>query len=129
MTARFAEHPDAVAETVRLAERLRFDLTTELGYRYPQEDDADRTLAELCRARLADRYEGEGHRGAAEARLEGELGTIRRLDLSGFFLLPPSPARARPRGRGRGAGTGGGPRPAAARARAWLQASARSSVT
>ena len=36
MAARFAEHPEAVAETVRLAERLRFDLTTELGYRYPR---------------------------------------------------------------------------------------------
>ena len=29
------EHPDAVAETGRLAERLSFDLTRDLGYRYP----------------------------------------------------------------------------------------------
>ncbi|HEX3243659.1 MAG TPA: PHP domain-containing protein, partial [Solirubrobacterales bacterium] len=35
MARRFAEHPDAIAETLRLAERLRFDLTAELGYRYP----------------------------------------------------------------------------------------------
>ena len=35
MTARFADHPEAVAETARLAQRLRFDPTRELGYRYP----------------------------------------------------------------------------------------------
>ena len=55
MARRFAEHPEAVAETLRLAERLRFDLTAELGYRYPgaEDDGADRRLAEYCRARLA----------------------------------------------------------------------------
>jgi error-prone DNA polymerase len=36
MAERFAEHPDAVAETLRLAERLEFDLGRELGYRYPR---------------------------------------------------------------------------------------------
>ena len=35
MAARFPEHPEAVAETARLAERLRFDLGSDLGYRYP----------------------------------------------------------------------------------------------
>jgi len=89
MAARFAEHPEAVAETVRLAERLEFDLTQELGYRYPRAGDpgADRELAELCRARLAERYAGHRRRAEAEERLERELGTIRRLGLSGFFLL------------------------------------------
>ena len=87
MAARFAEHPEAVAETVRLAERLRFDLTTELGYRYPEEDTADRKLAELCRHRLADRYAGRDSKDEAEARLDQELATIRHLGLSGFFLL------------------------------------------
>jgi error-prone DNA polymerase len=87
MATRFAEHPGAVAETVRLAERLRFDLTTELGYRYPEEDDADFKLAELCRHRLIERYGGRERWGEAEARLDQELATIRHLNLSGFFLL------------------------------------------
>ncbi|HEY0316932.1 MAG TPA: error-prone DNA polymerase [Solirubrobacterales bacterium] len=87
MAARFVEHPDAVAETARLAERLRFDLTKELGYRFPEEDDADYKLGELCRSRLIERYAGENHWAAAETRLEEELATIRRLGLSGFFLL------------------------------------------
>jgi error-prone DNA polymerase len=87
MAARLAEHPEAVTETVRLAERLRFDLTNELGYRYPEEDEADHKLAELCRHRLLERYAGRPHWAAAEARLDGELATIRHLGLSGFFLL------------------------------------------
>ena len=121
MAARFAEHPEAVAETARLAERLRFDLTEELGYRYPGSEDAgaDRRLAELSRSLLAERYAASPDRPQAEARLESELATIRHLGLSGFFLLHrdllelarevaaevrgPGSARAvLPPGRGRG---------------------------
>jgi error-prone DNA polymerase len=87
MAERFVEHPGAVAESVRLADRLRFDLTTELGYRYPQEEDSDFTLTELCRVRLLEHYAGRPEWAAAERRLDEELATIRRLDLSGFFLL------------------------------------------
>ncbi len=88
---RFRDHPEAVAESVRLArERLRFDLTRDLGYSYPGAEDptADRRLAELCDARMEDRYPPSSPRRAeAERRLAEELGLIRRLRLSGFFLL------------------------------------------
>jgi error-prone DNA polymerase len=89
MAARFADHPEAVLETQRLAERLEFDLTRDLGYRYPgaEDLDADRTLAEICRARLEHRYSGTPERVEAERRLEEELRVIRSLGLSGFFLL------------------------------------------
>ncbi len=116
---RFRDHPEAVAESARLAERLRFDLTSDLGYSYPGAEDetADRCLAELCRARLTERYPSD--RGKAARRLEEELGLIRKLRLSGFFLLhqdmlelarevatevrgPDSARRLLPPGRGRG---------------------------
>jgi error-prone DNA polymerase len=87
MAARFAEHPKAVRETLHLAERLEFDLTTELGYRYPDTADGDLVLAELCRVRLTERYAGDPRWGDAETRLREELATIRHLGLSGFFLL------------------------------------------
>ncbi|MBB4664188.1 error-prone DNA polymerase [Conexibacter arvalis] len=92
MAARFAaDHPDAVAETARLADRLRFDLTQGLGYRYPGSEDetATRRLAELCGERLAERYAtvGAAHRAEARARLEQELRIIDKLGLAGFFLL------------------------------------------
>src|SRR5947209_3844851 len=82
MAGRFPEHPEAVAETARLAERLRFDLGSDLGYRYPgsEDEEAMRKLAELCQARLDERYRGAGSgREKAQARLEEELRIIERL--------------------------------------------------
>ncbi|HET8566333.1 MAG TPA: error-prone DNA polymerase [Solirubrobacterales bacterium] len=89
MAARFAEHPQAVAETGRLAERLRFDLTEQLGYRYPGSEDpqADAELARVCAHRLGERYAGNARLLEAQWRLEEELAIIRGLGLSGFFLL------------------------------------------
>jgi error-prone DNA polymerase len=121
MAGRFADHPEAVTETHRLAERLEFRLTRDLGYRYPgaEDSEADRTLTEICRVRLEHRYAGTPQRREAERRLEEELRVIRSLGLSGFFLLHfdllelarevaaevrgPDTARAMlPPGRGRG---------------------------
>ena len=121
MAERFRDHPEAVHESGRLADRLRFDVRQELGYRYPGAEDpeADRTLAELCRARIGERYAGRRALAEAGERLEEELRVIRALGLSGFFLLHrdllelarevaaevrgPSAARAvLPPGRGRG---------------------------
>ena len=122
MAARFPEHQEAVAETVELAGRLRFDLGCDLGYRYPGSDDEEalRKLAELCWARLEERYPpGSRFAEAANARLQEELRVIDALGLAGFFLLHrdllelarevavevrgPSSVRALlPPGRGRG---------------------------
>jgi error-prone DNA polymerase len=121
MAKRFAEHPAAVAETRELAERLAFDLTAELGYRYPGSEDpaADAKLRGACEARLAERYGGSKRRAEAAHRLDTELATIAKLGLAGFFLLHrdllelarevalevrgPASARAElPPGRGRG---------------------------
>ena len=122
MAARFADHPDAVAETARLADGLRFDLTSDLGYRYPgaEDDRADATLSAICHARFDDRYPpGHRLRDRAADRLASELGLIAQLGLSGFFVLHrdllelarevavevrgPDTARALlPPGRGRG---------------------------
>ena len=80
MAARFEDHPRAVAEAAALAERLRFDLTVDLGYRYPGSEDAEapRELAELCRARMDERYPpGNPHRARRRTRrLEEELRVI-----------------------------------------------------
>src|SRR4051794_30809554 len=122
MAARFEDHPRAVRETRALAERLTFDLTHDLGYRYPGSDDpeASRTLAGICAQRFEERYPpGSRHRDEARPRLEQELRVIDALGLPGFFLLHrdllelarevavevrgPDSARALlPPGRGRG---------------------------
>jgi error-prone DNA polymerase len=102
MASRFADHPDAVRQTLELSEHLTFDLTKDLGYRYPgaEDEDSSRRLAELCRVRLEERYGAGavdpygsdanppvGARAQAAARLEEELRVIERLGLAGFFLL------------------------------------------
>ncbi|MDQ2622110.1 MAG: PHP domain-containing protein, partial [Actinomycetota bacterium] len=121
MANRFDGYPEAVAESVAIAERLTFDLEKELGYRYPQSDDptADSALAELTKTRLVERYRGTPEETEAGQRLENELKIIRGLGLSGFFLLhhdllelarevavevrgPTSARSVLPPGRGRG---------------------------
>jgi error-prone DNA polymerase len=95
MASRFADHPQAVRETLELGEQLTFDLGKDLGYRYPGAEDGSsgRRLQELCGARLQERYgagapaRARAAAGEAQARLEQELRVIERLGLAGFFLL------------------------------------------
>ncbi len=89
MASRFADHPEAVAQTLALAERLTFNLDRDLGYRYPGAEDtgAERKLAELCAARLRERYAASAAHAEAQARLTQELNVIGKLGLAGFFLL------------------------------------------
>src|SRR5947208_10208315 len=49
MADRFPEDADAVARTAELAARLEFDLTHELGYRYPDFSDGFETAASQLR--------------------------------------------------------------------------------
>src|SRR2546426_2053471 len=125
---RFPEDPDAVARTAELAERLTFDLTEELGYRFPDFSDSPEPaivqLANVCDRAFVDRYP-RGHKLRREARhrLEDELKLIEELGLAGFFLLhwdvlelarecalevrgPDSPRQVLPPGRGRGSSVG-----------------------
>jgi error-prone DNA polymerase len=134
MLERFSFDRAAAERSGRLAERLTFDLTEELGYRYPDFSDGDepaiRQLAEICRAALDERYgpsdkvsQDSALRREAGRRLEDELGLIDQLGLAGFFLLHrevlelarevalevrgvDSPRRFLPPGRGRGSSVG-----------------------
>ncbi|RDI75092.1 polc: DNA polymerase III, alpha subunit [Gaiella occulta] len=130
MADRFATvDPSAVERAGALAERLTFDLTQELGYRYPDFCDgaepAIRRLAAICHDAFADRYPARDRLvlARARARLETELALVDELGLAGFFLLHwevlelarecalqvrgrNSPRRFLPPGRGRGSSVG-----------------------
>jgi len=129
IAARWPEDRDAVARTAEIAERLTFDLTEELGYRYPDfsdgSDPADVQLARVTRAAFDERYRHapRGLRDGADQRLREELALIGQLGLSGFFLLhwevlelarevalevrgSGSPRHLLPPGRGRGSSVG-----------------------
>lgn len=129
MAEAFADHPDAVAETVRLADALEFDLTRDLGYRFPDfaaghpGETAQQALARLCAYQLGARYPNARKRAEARQRLDQELALIAHHGLAGFFLLhrdvlelarevalqvrPAGSARRwLPPGRGRGSSVG-----------------------
>ncbi|HEU0246360.1 MAG TPA: error-prone DNA polymerase [Gaiellaceae bacterium] len=133
---RFSFDRAAAERSTILAERLEFDLTEELGYRYPDfsggDEPAIRQLAAICQQAFHERYERpcgsepQGPRGVrrhARARLEDELRLIEELGLAGFFLLHhevlelareaarevrglDSPRSFLPPGRGRGSSVG-----------------------
>jgi error-prone DNA polymerase len=90
---RFPDDAASVARTVELAERLEFDLTQELGYRYPDFSDGEEPalvqLRRICDREFADRYSPSNKLllGQARRRLDDELELIGELGLAGFFLL------------------------------------------
>src|SRR3954449_11770719 len=129
MAERFPEDRDAVERTGEIADRLRFDLTEELGYRYPDFSDGSEPaiaqLSHVCRAAFDERYAASSGtlRTRARLRLDEELQLIGELQLAGFFLLhwevlelarevayevrgPGSMRHVLPPGRGRGSSVG-----------------------
>jgi error-prone DNA polymerase len=89
---RFPLDRDAVERSGELAARLEFDLTEDLGYRYPDFSDtgepAIRQLASVCDRAFEERYGGaNGLKRRARQRLHEELKLIDELGLAGFFLL------------------------------------------
>ena len=94
MAARFQGRPDALASTLRVAERCRgFDLTADLGYQFPDFEgsargDAMATLSAVCLAELERKYEpGTAADRDARDRLATELALVDRHQMGGFFLV------------------------------------------
>ena len=120
----FTEWPEALSNTLRVAERCEFDLSTDLGYTLPDPAVPDgyapeSYLRRLCYEAAARRYGSVSQR--VEERLHEEFRLIERLNLAGFLLLyreiallaqrimeerglvgPETPVEERPPGRGRG---------------------------
>ena len=128
----FAEWPEALDESRRIAERCTFDLTADIDYRFPDYAAPDGTTADayletVCRQAARERYSliDGTIPDAVEQRLQEELRLVRKHGLSGFFLIyrdllelsrevaaevrGPHSARGRsglPPGRGRGSAVG-----------------------
>ena len=120
----FRERPDAVANTLHIAEQCTFDLATGLGYTLPhpavpEGHTPESYLRRLCDEAATRRYGTIPMR--VEERLDEEFRLLRRHGLAGFLLLyreiallaqrimeerglahPETPLEERPPGRGRG---------------------------
>ena len=120
----FRERPDALANTLCIAERCAFNLSADLGYtlpapQFPEGYSAESFLRRLCMEAAQRRF------GAVtpqvRERLEEEFRLINKHGLAGFLLLyreivllaqrimeekglvhPETPLEERPPGRGRG---------------------------
>ena len=121
----FAEWPEAVSNTLRVAERCEFDLGRDLGYTLPDPAvpegyTVQSYLQRLCYEAAARRY-GSSLPQRVKERLQEEFRLIEHLNLAGFLLLyreialvaqrimeerglvdPETPVEERPPGRGRG---------------------------
>ncbi len=92
MAALFPDHPEAIANTVRIADRcdIEFDFksTKYPAYEPPAGKDRSGYLRELCFAGLRERY---GERAEDDAvlleRLEYQLGIIEKTGFVSYFLI------------------------------------------
>ena len=124
MSHLFRDCPEAIANSLRIAEQCAFNLGTGLGYTLPEpavpeEYTAESFLRRLCSEAALRRYGSVSER--VQERLEEELRLIGRHRLAGFLLLyreivliaqkimeekgighPETPLEERPPGRGRG---------------------------
>ena len=124
MTELFSDFPDALSNTLKIAEQCEFNLASDLGYTLPEPAvpsgyTSDSYLRRLCSEAALRRYGTVT--SEIETRLDEEFRLIARHKLAGFLLLyreivllaqkimeekglahPETPLEERPPGRGRG---------------------------
>ena len=93
MRALFADHPEAVANTIALSSRLEFTLN-DLGYEFPRFPVPEgETMMSFLRERTREGMRQRYGRADAELKkrakrqIERELGLIEHLKLAGYFLI------------------------------------------
>jgi error-prone DNA polymerase len=93
MRALFADHPEAIANTVELSARLEFTLN-DLGYEFPRYPVPEgETMMSFLRERTWQGWQTRYGRAEpdlkkrARRQIERELGLIERLQLFGYFLI------------------------------------------
>ncbi len=96
MKALFADRPEALANTVRLAERLEFRLA-DLGYEFPKfpvgpGETMESVLRDWAYRGARDRYQGQVPEKIRKL-IEKELVLINKLGFAGYFLVVADLAR------------------------------------
>lgn len=91
MAGIFSEVPQAISNTVLIAERCELDLGFK-GYRLPDFDvpaghTAESYLREICEEGLQERYGSRSDDPEVRERLEYELGIIHQMGFDTYFLI------------------------------------------
>jgi DNA polymerase-3 subunit alpha len=91
MARLFAEVPDALSNSLLIAERCNIDLSFK-GYHLPhfpvpEGKTAESYLRELCEAGLQKRYGARASDPAVRQRLDYELGIIHKMGFDTYFLI------------------------------------------
>ncbi len=91
MKADFADHPEAIENTLKVAEACNLELTLGKNvlpnFPLPDEKSADDYLRELSEAGLIKRFGAAGITSEISERLEYELETIKKTGFAGYFLI------------------------------------------
>ncbi len=93
MKRRFAEWPEAIANTRVIADRCAaFRISRDLSYTFPGYDTSshespDEHLARICWEAFETRYRDHDRRGEASRRVREELRLVSHHNLAGFFLI------------------------------------------
>lgn len=87
----FSEVPEALSNTLLIAERCNVDLSTQ-GYRLPEFDvppghTPATYLRELCETGLPRLYPGREQDPEVRARLDHEINTINQMGFAAYFLI------------------------------------------
>jgi len=123
MNEMFAEHPEAIATSVEIAERCNLEIELDNYYfpifPVPESETLESMFGKACRDGLADRFEAMRAAGTFSVekerqykeRLEMEIGVIIEMGFSGYFLIVAdfinwAHSRNIPVGPGRGSGAG-----------------------
>ena len=91
MAALFPENPEALANTLAIAERCTVDLSKK-GYHLPRFDvpegyTAETYLRQLCEEGLIRNYGNKARDPEVRKRLEYELGVIHQMGFDAYFLI------------------------------------------
>ncbi len=91
MAALFSETPEAISNTLLIAERCNLDLGFK-GYHLPNfevpaGDTADGYLRRLCEEGLSRRYAGKANDPVVRERLDYELDVIHKMGFDTYFLI------------------------------------------
>ncbi len=91
MAQSFADHPEVIANTLKIAELCNLELSLGKNilpnFPLPEGMTADDYLSQLCEKGLIERFGAEGITAELRERMDYELSVIKKTGYAGYFLI------------------------------------------